>query len=143
MVLSDTDGIVAAGIEAHVEAGVLESITSLICRTVSIGNAADGCATMDRIVRISGKEPWRTLALCCMIVSYADSTGPTTRGVTHSNALAHIALCLTFLGFSALSVGLALVSRQWPAPTTVIRVPSKAWVTLALSTVVVGKTEGV
>lgn len=143
MVLSKTDGIVAASIVADIEASEVQSVASLVCGAVFVDDAADRGATLDRVIRVACKQTWWALALRSMVIGNTNSIGSTASGVAHRHTLANIASCLTFLSLQALSVGLALVTGHWTAPAAVVGVACEASITLALTTVVDGEAGGV
>lgn len=143
VVLGDADGVVAAGVVADVEAGVLEPVAGLVCGAVGVGDAADGGAAVDGVVGIPGEQSRRTLALRRVIVGDADGSRAAASGVANGDALPYVAPRLAPVGLLALGVRLALITGHWTAPTTGVRVASEACVTLALSAVVAGEAGGV
>lgn len=143
MVLSNADGIVTTCIVANVKASVVKPVTSLVCGAIFVDDAADRGAPVDGVVGVPCEESRRTLTLSRMVVGDTDGSRAAAGRVTYGSTLADIALCLAFVGLWALGIRLALIAGQWAAPTAVVGIARKAWVTATLATVAAGEAGGV
>lgn len=141
MILSQTDGIVTAGLlVAHIEACVCHTVAHLAGWAVMVVNTRNTLAAIKWIVWISGERSRWTLTLRLMIVGDANGSGSTFHRITSWTTSESLGRFILNTGFRLLALCMvsAVMFLGWLTAVPIVGVTHKPVETITSSLVLTG-----